>query len=102
MAARGERGTLIVNLDALLRMSSNPFYPYLLGRIDERLHQPGPPPAGIQAKWQSHHCSKSPPRSMARLQRRSESITAPRSDDCKLMLFSNPRLLVVALMIVTF
>lgn len=40
VAARGERGTLIVNLDALLRMSSNPFYPYLLGRIDERL---GPP-----------------------------------------------------------
>jgi alpha-beta hydrolase superfamily lysophospholipase len=37
VAARGERGTLIVNLDALLRMSSNPFYPYLIGRIDERL-----------------------------------------------------------------
>ncbi|MDP3411430.1 carboxylesterase [Bosea sp. (in: a-proteobacteria)] len=41
VAARGERGTLIVNLDALLRMSSNPFYPYLLGRIDERLGAPG-------------------------------------------------------------
>ena len=40
VAARGERGTLIVNLDALLRMSSNPFYPYLLGRIDERLGTP--------------------------------------------------------------
>lgn len=40
VAARGERGTLIVNLDALLRMSSNPFYPYLLGRIDERLGGP--------------------------------------------------------------
>lgn len=37
VAARGERGTLIVNLDALLRMSSNPFYPYLQERIDERL-----------------------------------------------------------------
>ena len=37
VAARGERGTLIVNLDSLLRMSSNPFYSYLIGRIDERL-----------------------------------------------------------------
>lgn len=37
VAARGERGTLIVNLDSLLRMSSNPFFPYLLGRVDEPL-----------------------------------------------------------------
>ncbi len=35
IAARGERGALIVNLDALLRMSSNPFFPYLMGRIDD-------------------------------------------------------------------
>jgi alpha-beta hydrolase superfamily lysophospholipase len=34
---RGERGTLIVSLDALLRMSSNPFFPYLIERIEERL-----------------------------------------------------------------
>ncbi|TCR66309.1 alpha/beta hydrolase [Bosea sp. BK604] len=37
VAARGERGTLIVNLDSLLRMSSNPFYPYLSDRVDESL-----------------------------------------------------------------
>lgn len=37
IAARGERGALIVNLDALLRMSSNPFFPYLIDRIDEPL-----------------------------------------------------------------
>ena len=35
IAARGERGALIVSLDTLLRMSSNPFFPYLLGRIEE-------------------------------------------------------------------
>jgi alpha-beta hydrolase superfamily lysophospholipase len=35
IAARGERGALIVSLDALLRMSSNPFFPYLLERIEE-------------------------------------------------------------------
>lgn len=34
---RGERGTLIVSLDALSRMSSNPFFPYLLEKIDAHL-----------------------------------------------------------------
>ncbi len=37
MAVRGERGALIVNLDALVRMSSNPFFDYMIERI-------GPPP----------------------------------------------------------
>jgi alpha-beta hydrolase superfamily lysophospholipase len=35
MAARGERGALIVSMDSLIRMSSNPFFPYLLERIEE-------------------------------------------------------------------
>jgi len=35
IAPRGERGTLIVSLDSLLRMSSNPFYPYLVQRIED-------------------------------------------------------------------
>jgi len=35
VAARGEVGALIVSLDTLLRMSSNPFFPYLLTRIEE-------------------------------------------------------------------
>jgi alpha-beta hydrolase superfamily lysophospholipase len=35
MASRGERGALILSLDSLLRVSSNPFFPYLLGRIEE-------------------------------------------------------------------
>lgn len=42
VAARGERGTLIVNLDSLLRMSSNPFFPYLIERIDEPLRGGAP------------------------------------------------------------
>lgn len=37
MAARGERASLIVGLDALLRMSSNPFHSYMMARIDEGL-----------------------------------------------------------------
>jgi alpha-beta hydrolase superfamily lysophospholipase len=35
VAPRGERGTLIISLDALLRMSSNPFFPYMIERIEE-------------------------------------------------------------------
>jgi len=34
---RGERGALIVSLDALVRMSSNPFFSYLTDRISEGL-----------------------------------------------------------------
>lgn len=33
-AARGERSTLVVELDFLMRMSSNPFFPYMIKRID--------------------------------------------------------------------
>jgi len=35
MATRGERGALVISLDALNRMSANPFFPYMLGRIEE-------------------------------------------------------------------
>jgi hypothetical protein len=35
VAARGETGALIVRLDSLLRMSSNPFFPYMIARIEE-------------------------------------------------------------------
>ena len=34
IAARGERGVLMVSMDSLLRMSSNPFFPYVRDRID--------------------------------------------------------------------
>jgi alpha-beta hydrolase superfamily lysophospholipase len=40
ISPRGERGVLIVNLDALLRVSSNPFFPYVLGRIDQAVASP--------------------------------------------------------------
>ncbi|QCO19326.1 alpha/beta hydrolase (plasmid) [Azospirillum brasilense] len=52
VAARGERGALIVSMDALLRMSSNPFFPYLLGRIEETL-------AGEESGNKSSHLSPS-------------------------------------------
>jgi alpha-beta hydrolase superfamily lysophospholipase len=34
VAPRGERGALIISLDSLLRVSSNPFFSYLAGRIE--------------------------------------------------------------------
>jgi len=34
MAPRGERGALILPLDALVRMSSNPFHPFVMEKID--------------------------------------------------------------------
>jgi len=35
LAARGEVGALVMNLGSLLRMTSNPFFPYMLARIAE-------------------------------------------------------------------
>jgi alpha-beta hydrolase superfamily lysophospholipase len=40
IAPRGERGVLILDLDALLRVSSNPFFPYLLERIEQGIAVP--------------------------------------------------------------
>jgi alpha-beta hydrolase superfamily lysophospholipase len=37
ISARGEVGALIVTLDSLVRISSNPFFPYMLERIEEGL-----------------------------------------------------------------
>ena len=35
MASRGERGALILSLDSLLRVASNPFFPYVVERIED-------------------------------------------------------------------
>ena len=43
MDARGERGALIVDQDFLTRLSSNPFFPYLLERIDGEISRPSSP-----------------------------------------------------------
>ncbi|CAH1671974.1 MULTISPECIES: alpha/beta hydrolase [unclassified Chelatococcus] len=40
IAAHGERGTLIMDLDTLLRMSSNPFFPYVIDRVDQVIREP--------------------------------------------------------------
>ncbi len=53
IAARGERGVLILDLDTLLRLSSNPFYDYMMQRIDDVIpgeREPGPIPGSVQAR----------------------------------------------------
>ncbi|WP_315974486.1 hypothetical protein [Microvirga sesbaniae] len=40
LTPRGERGVLVVPLDVLVRISSNPFYPYLERRVAEGIDQP--------------------------------------------------------------
>ena len=42
ISARGERGALIVNLDSLFRIASNPFFPYMLERIEQGIADPKP------------------------------------------------------------
>ncbi|WP_414158191.1 alpha/beta hydrolase [Pseudomonas sp. BNK-45] len=39
LAARGERAVLVVPMDELMRMTSNPFYPYLIRRIESDIDQ---------------------------------------------------------------
>ena len=43
MNARGERGSLVVDQDFLMRLPSNPFFPYLLERVDEGINRPSGP-----------------------------------------------------------
>jgi len=43
MDARGERGALIVDQDFLTRLPSNPFFPYLLERVDAGISKPSGP-----------------------------------------------------------
>jgi alpha-beta hydrolase superfamily lysophospholipase len=35
LAPRGERNVLVASLDSLLRVASNPFFPYMMGRIED-------------------------------------------------------------------
>ena len=62
MAARGERGALVVDQDFLTRLSSNPFFPYVLEKIDTGIDLPsGPsgrnliatPPAGLPVRLEA-------------------------------------------------
>ena len=45
MVGRGERGALIVDQDWLTRLSSNPFFPYLLERVDAEISRASAPSA---------------------------------------------------------
>jgi hypothetical protein len=49
MSVRGERNALIVDQDFLTRIASNPFFPYMLARIEEGIAAPRPAPAAKPA-----------------------------------------------------
>jgi alpha-beta hydrolase superfamily lysophospholipase len=59
IAARGEVGALIVTLDSLIRMSSNPFFPYMLERIEAGIG--GRPASASSAAVSSTPVRESPP-----------------------------------------
>jgi len=40
---RGERGALVVDQDFLTRLSSNPFFPYIIDRVDDGIARPSGP-----------------------------------------------------------
>ena len=42
LAPRGERGALVVNMDFLSRVASNPFFPFILERIEYGIRDPQP------------------------------------------------------------
>lgn len=50
IAPRGERGALIISLDSLLRMSSNPFFEYLIERIVEGIDTTSSEAASLGAR----------------------------------------------------
>jgi alpha-beta hydrolase superfamily lysophospholipase len=43
MSARGERGALVVDQDFLTRLSANPFFPYLVAKIEAGIDRPSGP-----------------------------------------------------------
>ncbi|HXX12780.1 MAG TPA: alpha/beta hydrolase [Burkholderiales bacterium] len=62
MGARGERGVLVVNQDFLTRLSSNPFFPYVLERVAENIERPAgatgrnlapTPPRGVPVRLEA-------------------------------------------------
>ncbi|MFL9961026.1 alpha/beta hydrolase [Paraburkholderia sediminicola] len=59
LAPRGERGTLILTLDSMFRIASNPFFPYLLQRIDEGIGKM--PPPVVQSPERSHETAAGQP-----------------------------------------
>ena len=49
LAPRGERGIMVVNVDLLSRIASNPFFPFILERIDAGIRNPDPRPTAAVA-----------------------------------------------------
>ena len=63
LAPRGERGTLILTLDSMFRIASNPFFPYLLQRVDEGIGKMPPPIVNVPHR--THETAAGQPESPA-------------------------------------
>ena len=50
LAARGERGALIISPELLMRMTSNPFYPFTIARIEAGIPAPAQEAGSTSAK----------------------------------------------------
>jgi alpha-beta hydrolase superfamily lysophospholipase len=59
LALRGERGVLVLGMDSLLRVSSNPFFDYIEARIGEAIAAAGTP--GAAMGHSANHAARSPP-----------------------------------------
>jgi len=73
--ARGERGALIVDQDFLTRLPSNPFFPYLIARVEEGIDRPAEasgrnivavPPTGLPVRLEALLSTFGPDESEAR------------------------------------
>jgi alpha-beta hydrolase superfamily lysophospholipase len=62
LEARGERGALIVDQDFLTRLPANPFFPYLIARVEEGIDRPAQasgrnivavPPTGLPVRLEA-------------------------------------------------
>ncbi len=70
---RGERGTLLVSLDSLSRMSSNPFFPYLAEKVDALLSNRVKPVSSGGEPRKSVSTDSSPPAPAISTEERAQS-----------------------------
>jgi len=80
LGARGERGALIVDQDFLTRLPANPFFPYLIERIDAGIDDP--------ARASGRGLTASPPQGLpVRLE---ALLSTLRADDLESQTFAGP------------
>ena len=80
LTPRGERNVLIASLDSLLRASSNPFFPYMIERIDEGIDGHGTAVKKVNVPPTPDEATDSAPRGWS-IHDAWELIAGPSQDD---------------------